>query len=266
VTTLGGFPEVKRGSLQVEARGGDRVVRFEPEPGLRLSARVQPGKAGDSRRLILLDLDGGDAAFASPLAAELTRDGWSLVTLDLRATGRLAVKSDKVGQAPDHNSAEWALWIGRPLLGQWVFDVRRLLDALDAIGGDRPRETALLGVGPAGLVALAAAATDPRVSRVAAIRTLASYVSDVPYQGQRLGVIVPRILLDVGDVPHIAALAAPRPVVIAGGVSGGGQSLDADQLRKAYEPASRAFSLLGSKGALKLHEGADAADVVRALQ
>ena len=224
VTTLGGFPDVPRVSPRAEADGGARVVRFEPEPGLRLAARVEPGKEADAPRVVLLDLDGGEAASASPLAAELRRDGWSLVTLDLRATGRLAVPSDKVGQAPDHNSAEWGLWIGRPLLGQWVFDVRRLLDALDAAGGDRPRETALVGVGPGGLVALAAAATDPRVSRVAAVGTLASYVSDEPYRGQRLGVIVPRILRDVGDVPHLAALVAPRRVVIAGGVSGGGQA------------------------------------------
>ena len=117
--------------------------------------------------------------------------------------------SDKVGHAPDHNSAEWGLWIGRPLLGQWVYDVRRLLDALEAAGGARPRETALVGLGPGGLVALAAAATDPRVSRVAAVGAMASYVSDEPYRGQRLGVIVPGLLRDVGDVSHLAAPRRP---------------------------------------------------------
>ena len=200
------------------------------------------------------------------MAAALRQDGWSLVTLDLRATGRLAVPSDKVGHAPDHNSAEWGLWIGRPLLGQWVHDVRRLLDALEAAGGARPRETVLVGLGPGGLVALAAAATDPRVSRVAAVGTLASYVSDEPYRGQRLGVIVPGLLRDVGDVAHLAALVAPRRVVIAGGVSGGGKRLDAGPLREAYEPAARAFGLLGSGDAIKVLDTADAADVVKALR
>jgi hypothetical protein len=104
------------------------------------------------------------------------------------------------------------------------------------------------------------------VSRVAAVGALASYVSDEPYRGQRLGVIVPRILLDMGDVPHLAALVAPRRVVIVGGVSGGGQGLDAGLLRKAYEPAARAFGLLGSSGAIKLLDAADAADVARALR
>jgi dienelactone hydrolase len=263
VTALGGFPELPRISPRVEASGGTRVVRFQPEPRVRLAARVESGKEADAPRVVLLDLDGGEAASASPTAAELRQNGWSLVTLDLRATGRLAVPSDKVGQAPDHNSAEWGLWIGRPLLGQWVYDVRRLLDALDVAGGERPRETVLVGFGPGGLVALAAAATDPRVSKVAAVGTLASYISDEPYKGQRLGVIVPGLLRDVDDIPHLAALVAPRPVVIAGGVSGGGQGLDAGRLRKAYEPAARAFRVLGSGDSIHV---LDVADVVNALR
>jgi hypothetical protein len=200
------------------------------------------------------------------MAAALRANGWSLVTLDLRATGRLAVPSDQVGHAPDHDSAEWGLWIGRPLLGQWVCDVRRLLDTLDAAGAARPRETALVGIGPGGVVALAAAATDSRVSRVAAVGSLASYVSDEPYRGQRLGVIIPGVLRDVGDVPHLAALIAPRRVVFAGAVSGGGRRLDAGRLRQAYEPATRAFDLLGSSDAIKILDASDAPTIAEALR
>ncbi len=261
-----GFPRQSEGRPGVESDGRARVVGFEPEPGIALASRVEPGAEPDAPRAVLLDLEGAAPASASPLAAELRKDGWCLVTLDLRATGRLAVPSDKVGHAPDHNSAEWGLWIGRPLLGQWVHDVRRLLDALGAAGGVRPRETALVGFGPAGLVALAAAATDPRVSRVAAVGTLASYVSDQPYRGQRLGVIVPGFVRDVGDVPHLAALVAPRPVVIAGGVSGGGRRLDASGLREAYEPAARAFGLIGDGVAIKVLDAPDAASVANAIR
>jgi cephalosporin-C deacetylase-like acetyl esterase len=266
MTALGDFPDGSPMSPRVESDGRVRVIRFEPEPGLRLAARVELGKEAEAPRAVLLDLDEGEKASESPLASALRQGGWSLVTLDLRATGRLAVPSDKVGHAPDHDSAEWGLWIGRPLLGQWGYDVRRLLDALDGAGGDRPRETALIGVGPAGLVALAAAATDPRVSRIAAVGSLASYISDEPYRGQRLGAIVPGFLRDVGDVPHLAALVAPRRVVIAGGVSGGGRRLDAGRLRQAYEPAARAFGLLGSGDAIRILDAADAADVVKALR
>ena len=68
--------------------------------------------------------------------------------------------NDNVGSAPGHNSAEWALWIGRPMLGQWVFDVRRLLDAIEELNGSLPRDVVLIGKGRGGLVALCAAAVD----------------------------------------------------------------------------------------------------------
>ena len=266
LTVLGGVPDGPMVSPRSQVESGVRLLRFEPEPGIRLAARVEPGKEPNGPRVLLLDLDGGEAASASRLAAEVRKEGWSLVTLDLRATGRLAVPSDRIGQAPDHNSAEWGLWIGRPLLGQWVCDVRRLLDAMDAAGSDRPRETIVVGIGPGALVALAAAATDPRISKIVAVGAPASYVTDEPYRGQRLGVIVPGVLRNVGDIPHLAALVAPRRVVIAGGVSGGGQALDSSRLRTAYESAGQIFGMLGAGDAIKVLDTTDAAEVVRALR
>jgi hypothetical protein len=265
-TLLGGLSDGTRISPQVEAQDGARIVRFEPEPGVRLAARVEPRMETDARRAVLLDLGGGEVASASPMAAELRRAGWSIVTLDLRATGRLAVPSDHVGHAPDHNSAEWGLWIGRPLLGQWVVDVRRLLDALDAAGGNRPRETTLVGIGPGGLVALTAAAVDPRVAKVVAVGSLASFVSDEPYRGQRLGVMVPGLLREVGDVAHLAALIAPRRVVIAGGVSGGGRRIHAGRLREIYSPATRTFGSVGAGDAIRILEAVGPAGVVEAMR
>ena len=61
-------------------------------------------------------------------------------------------------------------------------------------------EVIVIGEGPAGLVALCAAATDPRITKVVAINALASYVTDEPYTDQRLGTLAPGILRDVGDV------------------------------------------------------------------
>jgi len=133
------------------------------------------------------------------------------------------------------------------LLGQWVGDVRQALNMWgpekDATGKPIPRDIIVIGEGPAGLVALAAAATDDRITKVAAVGTLASYITDVPYEGQRLGTLVPGILRDVGDVPHIAALAKAKKLVIAGGVTGNGQPLTATQLRTAYAAAKSATIL-----------------------
>jgi hypothetical protein len=157
------------------------------------------------------------------------------------------------------------MWLGRPLLGQWVFDVRQMLD-LELFFGPKPSEIILVGEGPAGLVALAAAATDPRITKVAAVGTLASYVSEEPYTNQRLGVMAPGMLRHVGDVAHLAALAVPRRVVIAGGVAGNGKPLTGEQLKANYAPAANVWKLLKAEKELIILDTTDPAAVVEALK
>jgi len=241
-------------------------ITFEPEPGLTLTARQEASSAQPPRLAVLLDLEGAEKAAGSELAATFRRSGWGLVTLDLRATGRLAYARDKVGRAPDHNTAEWSLWLGRPLLGQWGLDVRRLLDAIAASDGRPPKEVLLCGVGPAGVVAFCAAALDQRVTRVATAGSLASYVTYVPYEGQRLGIMVPGILRDAGDIPHLAALVAPRPLVVGGGVTGAGQSLDAAALGESFTFTRLAYSVAGASDAFCVLSSADAHGLMRKLK
>jgi len=158
------------------------------------------------------------------------------------------------------------LWIGRPLLGQWTLDVRRLLDAVQSLEGKLPKHIAVVGIGPAGTVALTAAAADSRITHVVAIDSLASYVTDAPYKNQRLGLMAPGMLREVGDVAHLAALCLPRRVVIAGGVRGDGTKLSPDELRTTLEPAVQINALLKSGAALQLLESSDAEGVTKALR
>ncbi len=219
------------------------TIALDPEEGVKLSGRVETGGL-TAPVVVLLNLDGAASAQKGELYRELKKSRAIVVTFDLRGTGTLAASGDRIGRAPDHNSAEWGLWLGRPLLEQWCTDLQRALTVLRE--GDE-REIVVIGEGPAGLVALCAAATDKCITKAAAVNTLASFVTDEPYTNQRLGTLAPGILRDVGDVAHIAALCAGKRVVIAGGVSGGGQSLKVDKLASAYEPASRVFKLLGQE-------------------
>ena len=243
---LGGFPANAELALSTrEVANGQTELTFQPEAGITLTAQ----KVGEQGPVwIVLDLDGGAAARQRPFYAQLQKSGATVVTLDLRATGGLAWPGDKIGRAPDHNTAEWSLWIGRPLLGQWAYDVRRLVDALGV------PQVNVAGFGPAGLVALTAAATDDRIGAVLTSASLASYVHNGPYDGPRLGTIAPGILRDVGDVSQLAALVAPRPLVIERGVSGGNTPLTAEELGNAYAAASRVYRLLGAEGQLRLGE------------
>lgn len=245
-----------------DAGGTAENVTFAPEPGITLSARVEPATKAGAGTVLLIDLDGAEHARAGMLAGEIRKAGMGLVTLDLRATGALAFPSDRIGTAPDHNTAEWGLWIGRPLLGQWVVDVTRTIDAL------RPevsRNLTLIGEGPGGVVAIAAAAVDGRVTRVAAVGPLASFISDAPYVGQRLGLMAPGILEKVGDVADLASMIAPRRLVITGAVDGGGKVLSRDALSEAFAGTARVYGLLESEDAFTADEARPAAGVVAAV-
>ena len=261
---LGGDP---KGALEApSAQGEPATIRFQPEPGIWLKTTPRPGLKGKQASLaIVLDLDGEEKAAESKIAKALHEAGWNVLTIDLRATGTLAWPSDKVGGAPDHNTAQWGLWIGRPLLGQWTLDVRRLLDAVQRVEGKLPERIAVVGHGPAGIVALTAAAVDARITHVVALDSLASYVTDVPYKNQRLGLMAPGMLREVGDVAHLAALCLPRRVVIAGGVFGDGTKLTAEELRKTFEPAAQVGKLLKADAALQLMGSDDPDRIIKAL-
>ncbi len=248
-TALGGTtPRAAKVTSGLELVEGETVTRsFESEPGLTLLVKLRglPEESASKiqRLAVLLDLEQStDKTLGGEQAIKLLADGWTVAVPELRATGRLALPSDKIGHAPDHNSTEWSLWIGRPLLGQWTWDVRRALDELSGRFTKLPADVMVVGNGTAGLVAFCTAALDERITHAVTVNSLASYVTDEPYRNQRLGLMVPGILRDVGDISHIAGLIAPRRVTIVGGVTGGGQTIHGDDLLKQFRVTREIFA------------------------
>lgn len=229
-----------------------RTVDETREPPLSISTFA--GKSGTT--VVLVSFEEREKVATGALAEAIRAAGHRLVVLEPRATGSTAVARDSIGRAPDHNSAEWSLWIGRPLLGQWVNDVSRIADL------EKSEGLVVIGDGPAGLIALAAAATERRVAKAVAIDTLASFVTDEPYVGQRLGTVVPAILRHVGDVGHIVAIAMPKRIVIAGGVNAAGKKLNVEQIRGAFKPAAGSFT----DDCLKVVEKATPAELLKLLE
>jgi cephalosporin-C deacetylase-like acetyl esterase len=261
---LGGMPRTKVVEGLTEVSKQIESITFESEPGITIRASRHPGQGKSRGQVVLLDLENARQAINSPLAKEFLRNGHDVITVDLRSTGATSNKGDKIARAPDHNSAEWSMWIGRPLLGQWVFDVRQLLTVLEKNNSDK-QTTTVVGIGSASVVALAAAALDSRIKKVASVNGLATYVSPVPYEKQRLGIIVPGILRSVGDIPQIASLVAPRRLVIAEGVSGEGKPLNAKQLESNYSWTQSVYRLISKKKELSIVAKADAAAIVQLL-
>jgi cephalosporin-C deacetylase-like acetyl esterase len=259
---LGGFPKPPKPDAttgDAEDAAGVRTLplTFAPEPGLGLAAlhRFKPGVKGRIPACVLLHPDGKAEALKHPLAAALVEKDWAVLAPDLRATGAARPENDAVHDAKDHNSAEHGVWVGRPLLGQWSFDVQCLLDWLAAQPGLRGDRLAVAGVGSAGVVALCVAALDERVASAAALDAPVTLVTEEAYGGEvRMGLLAPG-LFHVGDVQHLAALAVPRRVIIAGGVSPQGKPLAAKDIDAAYAFTRSVYGLYKQEERFQRWEG-----------
>lgn len=261
---LGRMPQASVGGKQANSGGS---LTLTPEPGLSIDVTVLSGPGGHRRpACVLLHLDGRDAVAKHPLAQELVKAGWTVVAPNLRATGATKPANDTIRDAADHNSAEHAVWIGRPLMGQWLTDVQAVLDWLAAQPTVDRRHIVVAGVGPAGLVALVGGGLwDDRVAGVLAVETPVTYLTEAPYgPSMRMGVLVPGILT-AGDVPQLAALMAPRRLVFADGVTGGGERLKEKDLAGALAFAADVYAVHKAGDRLTVAVSKSAADLVAPL-
>jgi len=260
-------PAAKLGKMSSEGTLRTTPVIVRPEPDMPVPALLQSRAATKmSPPCILLHLDGKEQALKHPLAAALLDQGWTILAPDLRATGETRPANDSVRDAPDHNSAEHALWVGRPLLGQWVFDVACLCDWLGLQPGLDRRRLAVVGLGQAGLVALCAAALfEDRIASAGALGLRATLVTHEPYPGgTRMGLLAPGIL-QVGDIPHLAALGAPHKLLIADGLAADNKPLAAKALRDAYAFTTSIYRLHKQTERLSIIAGAEPKRLVQAL-
>ncbi len=259
-----GTPTTKEGLRTTPLR-----LQLTADLSLPVTIRFKTGARGKAAPCILLHLDGKEKALAHPLAGELIARGKVLYVPDLRATGELKPAHDAIAGAPDHNSAEHALWVGQPLLGQWVVDVRAVIEFIAKQPGLDVRRLVLVGLGQAGLVALCAAgAARPAAARpeaVAVVDMPASLVTTTAYPaGTHMGLLAPG-LFDAGDVPHLAALLAPRRLVVAGGLSAQGKALEQKPLEQAFAFTGKVYGLARAKEQLLVAAGLDAAKIAARL-
>jgi hypothetical protein len=245
---LGGFPQ--KAPLEVKTRRS----RAEEDPTFLITTErgmVSQGlfHGGSQKGTLFLLADGREW---DGMRQQWREIGFQAVELGYRHS----INPDPVAGVADHDDAEWGLWVSRPLLGQWVWDILRWLDAADELKWKRPY--VLVGLRAMSLPAILAAALDPRVAGVACSGCLVSLVGQKakPWSGVPMGLIAPNIL-DVGDVGHLAALVAPRPLVVSGGVEPEGGPATAERLSEAFAFTHAVYRLLGAWEGLTVERSAD---------
>src|SRR5262249_48220643 len=125
---------------------------------------------------------------------------------------------------------------------------------------------AVAGIGYAGVVALCAAGLFPdHVASVAAVNSLNSFVTDQEYAaGTPMSLLTHGILI-AGDISHIAAMTAPRKLVIAGGLSPQGKQLTERELMDSFAFTMGMYKLLGAENRLTIRGEMKAEEIATAL-
>jgi len=264
---LGPFPATVPIELAAgeEREGFERDLEITSEPGLRLKGRFLGTIAGRVARGTAVILRPEGIAPAADKLIGALRTGPAarhVLTVDLRAT---VPPGGPVHGVADHNEAEWALWLGRPLLGRWAWDALRWLEALESIRGKDEPPPVLVGLGPFALVALMAAGLGGAALRVATAGGPVSFVGAGPWRNWSLGVIAPNIL-DVADVGHLASLVAPNRLAIAGGVEPDGSHASKVRMRTAFDATRTVYKALRAEDRLTLTAEADLPAVLAAWE
>jgi pimeloyl-ACP methyl ester carboxylesterase len=202
---------------------------FDAEPGITVPALLFTASpaAANAPTVVYVNGDGmaADAGVGGPIEA-LVKSGAKVLALDPRGIGETAPAKVAPGVAAylsaDYNAAYVGIHLSRPLLGQRVYDVLRVIAAQRA-----DAEIHLIGIGAAGPVALHAAALEPRVKRLTLDRSLVSWsaVARAGVSRNQLTNVVPGALA-VYDLPELIESIAPRAVVVKSPVDASGAPLE----------------------------------------
>lgn len=192
--------------------------------------------------VVVLDLPGRNSLWQEGGILEtLAEAGWAACAPDLRGIGDLRGEYPRgsVRHAADHANEEayaWAsLWLGRPVVGQRVTDILALVKALQNEAGLAENPILIAANGQLTVPALYAAAMDRAIAGLYLSSPLLSFRAVVESGEYRhpLSNFVPGQLKSV-DLPQLTRSIAPRPVVLAGVVSGGGAPAPDEEVARVY--------------------------------
>jgi cephalosporin-C deacetylase-like acetyl esterase len=220
---------------------GERVM-IESEPGVTLEGIVvAPEAPGPATHPAVLWMDAApvDDLAGSPEVARLVKAGRLVLLLHPRGVlGEPPPNPNQLALGPYMPLLLRAVVVGRTLVGLRVDDTIRAIDWLASRPDVDPAAITVYGTGAQGLVALHAAALDPRIAHVVAERSLVSYRTALEAGLHRnlSEVLIPDVLRHY-DTPDLVAAIHPRPVTLINPVNAMGQPMRASLARAAMASA-----------------------------
>ncbi|MCS7314123.1 MAG: acetylxylan esterase [Bryobacterales bacterium] len=236
------IPEARYGEI---GRDGYRIekIALGTEPGITVPALVfVPAAAKRPLRAILWINPAGkaaDAARGGDLEA-LAQAGFLVMAPDLRGWGETAPLRGRMEYSGMWQTVMRALLVGKTLLGMQVHDLLSCFRYLASRPDVDPAGIGILGKANGGVVAIVAAALEPRVARVAAEGSVLSYMDIVraPLHENMTELIVPGLLRHF-DLPDLAAAVAPRPLWLVAPRTPWGTTVPLGRAEAEYRAAGR---------------------------
>jgi len=273
--TFGGFPDARqcRSTLIRKLQHSDCNVEhwtLEPEPGILLPAVLsipQIDRPSDGLPAVLVvDEDGKQHSYERGLIEALNSAGFVTLAIDLRGTGETAGTLPGIEYGPgepDYNLSNYGLFVGRPIAGMRVFDIRCATDFLISRPEVDTSGVALVGRGRAAFAGIFAAGFDDRIQSVAAEALLTTWVFEEEFLSIGLSYLLPRILT-IADMPQLLAGMSPRPLLVLNPVDGRRQPVTAAAAVDQHQFTSAVYMLQNAYDALR-HARADEAGASAAI-
>jgi pimeloyl-ACP methyl ester carboxylesterase len=245
----------------------------ESEPGITVPTLLLNPTRQDRRNVLVLHVaEGGKPrnAAAPSIGTALAANGYNVLSIDVRGVGETDPRGPEEPASFDgYDRTQWtrdclaidAAYSGRTMLAMRTLDVTRTVDDMHSVPAVADRPLVLLGEGLGGVWALAAAAFDERVDGVVCVDTLLSYTMLVRSKYHRLrGYFwVPGALHDY-DLPDLATLVAPRPVLWLDGIDAMAERVDEAEAAEAIgEWPGSVYAALGVPGRLQIARTDDGA-------
>ncbi len=238
VPTVRAYGSERRGGLLIEK------LLYESEPGILIPAVIvsQTASAPASRPAVLLASSEGKRATWSEIEA-LASGGAIVLAIDARGFGETRPAEATKGGSwqtwfGDYDSAMTSVMLGTSLVAQRSFDIQRGFHLLASRPGVDSKRIYGAAQGNAAPALLHAAAAGVPFARLLLDGMVASYrsIAESPIHRDVFESIVPGALRHY-DLPGLAALVAPRPVIAVDPTTPMGVPLSSPAAQAAFRSA-----------------------------
>jgi cephalosporin-C deacetylase-like acetyl esterase len=251
------------GELDLQLRGYVRrpgmtveQLTYRSEPGIEIPALLcrPDNPAGELPAVLYAPAEGKADEIGDDISA-LTAAGHIVLVPDVRGKGETSRPSKRDNLFQKWFSADWdmammAFQVRKSLVGMRAQDLIRAVDVLKKIAGEDKKVVAV-GKGAGVVPLLHAAAFDTRIAGVAAQSGLVSWkaVVEAKYHLRQLDNVVLGALACY-DLPSLAVVIAPRPLVFGNTADPMGNFIPADKAAILYGEARHCYELTGGSGNL----------------